>query len=233
MNFVRTRPMMKALTACSRGTLSLNAMNPADNDGAPTEVERLIDAARDGDAEALGHLLTSYRRYLVFLARTGLHHHMRGKADPSDIAQEVCLAAHGNIEDFRGESAEEFAGWLRGILTNTLAMHVRKFLGTAKRDPRLEQQLNQNFASATGFLQSQIAGNVTSPSQHFARNEAFLQLAGALEGLPKDYRQVIVLRHVEGLSFAEVAKAMGRSVDSVEKLWVRGLAKLKTSMGES
>ena len=157
---------------------------------------------------------------------------MQGKADPSDIAQEVCLAAHGNIADFRGRSAEEFAGWLRGILSNTLAMHVRRFLGTKKRDPRLELQLNQSLASASGFLQSRLAGEQTSPSQHFARNEAFLQLAESLEALPDDYRQVIVLRHVEGLPFAEVAKIMGRSVDSIEKLWVRGLAKLKTTMGE-
>ncbi|WP_236620962.1 sigma-70 family RNA polymerase sigma factor [Rhodopirellula sallentina] len=198
----------------------------------PSRMERLIDAARSGDADALGELLNNYRKYLVFLARTGLHHHMQGKADPSDIAQEVCMAAHGNIAEFRGESAEEFAGWLRGILTNTMAMHVRKYLGTAKRDPRLEQRLNQSVASATGFLQSQLAGNETSPSQNFARNEAFLQLAGALEGLPEDYRRVIVLRHVEGLPFAEVAREMGRSVDSVEKLWVRGLAKLKSTMSD-
>ncbi len=71
---------------------------------------------------------------------------------------------------------------------------------------------------------------MTSPSQNFARNEAFLQLAEALEGLPDDYRQVIVLRHVEGLPFGEVAKAMNRSVNSVEKLWIRGLAKLKQVM---
>ncbi len=198
----------------------------------PQRTPRLIAAAQSGDSEALGELLNDYRKYLVFLARTGLHHHLQGKADPSDIAQEVCLAAHGNIADFQGETAEEFAGWLRGILSNLLAMHVRKFLGTQKRDPRLEQNLNASLASASGFLQSRIAAEITSPSQHFARNEAFLQLAEALESLPEDYRQVIVLRHVDGLPFAEVAKAMGRSVDSVEKLWVRGLAKLKTTMGE-
>lgn len=198
-----------------------------------TDISHLIEAARDGDSEALGELLTHYRRFLVFLARAGLHHHMQGKADPSDIAQEVCLAAHGNILDFRGESVEEFSAWLRGILTNILAMHVRTFLGTKKRDPRLEQRLDQSLASATGFLQSQIAGDITSPSQHVARSEALLQLAGALEDLPDDYRQVIVLRHVEGLPFAEIAQTMGRSVDSVEKLWVRGLAKLKAVMSES
>lgn len=197
-----------------------------------SRMEHLIQAAREGDGAALGELLDSYRRYMVFLARTGIQNHMQAKADPSDIAQEVFLAAHGNIKQFSGQTADEFAGWLRGILSNILAMHVRKFLGTAKRDPRLEQQLNQSFASATNFLQAQVAGNMTSPSQHVARNEAFLQLAEALENLSDDYRQVIVLRHVEGLPFAEVAKAMGRSVDSVEKLWVRSLAKLKTTMGE-
>ena len=118
-------------------------------------------------------------------------------------------------------------------MTNSLAQHIRRHLGTAKRDPRLEQNLNQSLASATGFLQSQVVADATSPSQHFARNEAFLQLAAALETLAEDYRQVIVLRHVEGLPFAEVARLMDRSVDSVEKLWVRGLARLKTTVGES
>ncbi len=196
-------------------------------------VSRLIEAARAGDSEALGELLKDYRRFLVFLARVGLHHHMQGKADPSDIAQEVCLAAHANILEFRGETVDEFAAWLRGILTNILAMHVRRFLGTQQRDPRLEQRLDQSLTNATGFLQSQLAGDVTSPSQHVARTEALLQLAGALEDLPEDYRQVIVLRHVEGLSFAEVAQLMGRSVHSVEKLWVRGLAQLKSVLSES
>ena len=157
---------------------------------------------------------------------------MQGKADPSDLAQEVCMAAHANLIDFRGDSAEEFGSWLRGILSNILAMHVRKFLGTQKRDPRLEQKLNASLASASGFLQSRIAGDVTSPSQQFARNEAFLQLAEALEALPDDYRQVIVLRHVEGMAFKDVAAAMGKSVNSVEKLWVRALAKLKHHMSD-
>ena len=197
-----------------------------------TRTRRLIDAARGGDAEALGELLSAYRKYLVFLARSGLHKHVQAKADPSDIAQEVCLAAHGNIGNFRGESAEQFAAWLRGILSRTLAMHIRRYLGTEKRDARLEQNMNQSITNASDFLQAKVTADVTSPSQHFARNEAFLQLASALETLPEDYRQVIVLRHVEGLPFAEVARMMDRSVNSVEKLWVRALAKLKVTIGE-
>lgn len=193
---------------------------------------RLLLAARGGDAVALGELLADYRQYVVFLARTQLHQHMRAKADPSDLAQEVCLAAHRSIEDFRGQTAEEFASWLRGILANILAMQVRKYLGTQKRDPRLERSIQQSVDQASHFLQSGLVGDVTSPSQYFARNEAFLQLAAALEAIPEDYRRVIVLRHIDGLPFADVARLMNRSVDSVEKLWVRGLAKLKTAIGE-
>lgn len=210
----------------------MNEPNQAFQRADQSNTQRLIDAARSGDGEALGELLSIYRNYLVFLARSGLHQHVQGKADPSDIAQEVCLAAHGNIQDFRGESAEQFAAWLRGILTNTLAMHIRRHLGTEKRDARLEQNLNQSITGASGFLQSDIVADLTSPSQHFARSEAFLLLANALETLPVDYRRVIVLRHVDGMPFAEVARRMDRSVNSVEKLWVRALAKLKTTMGD-
>ncbi len=190
--------------------------------------EHLIAAARTGDAEALGRLLTTYRKYLVFLARTQLHQHLQGKADASDVAQEVCLAAHRSIEEFRGATSEEFAAWLRAILSNIVTMQVRKYFGTQKRNLRLEQTIHQGIDNASGFLHSGLAADHSTPSQLFARNEAFLQLAEALEELPEDYRQVIVLRHVEGLPFAEVARLMDRSVDSVEKLWVRGLAKLKT-----
>ena len=55
-------------------------------------------------------------------------------------------------------------------------------------------------------------------------------VAEALEALPPDYRQVIVLRHFDGLPFADVAAAMGRSVDSVEKLWVRALGRLRRTL---
>ncbi|WP_198953721.1 sigma-70 family RNA polymerase sigma factor [Rhodopirellula sp. MGV] len=199
-------------------------------------IEQLIASARDGDGSALGDLLVVYRKYLVFLARTQVHENLQVKADPSDLAQEVCMAAHGNIAEFRGESAAEFAAWLRGILSNVLATHVRRYLGTQKRDVRVEQSLHQSLNNglndASKFLHSQIAADLTSPSGKFARQERFLELASAIESLPDDYRQVIVLRHVEALPFSEVAQQMGRTVNSVEKLWVRALAKLRSSVSE-
>ncbi|QDU80117.1 ECF RNA polymerase sigma factor SigW [Polystyrenella longa] len=196
-------------------------------------LEPLIDSARQGNSEALGELLMVFRRYLVFLARTQLHHHMQAKADPSDLAQEACLAAHGNIANFKGQTIDEFTAWLRGILTNIVAMHLRKYLGTQKRDPRLEQNINHSLTNVSNFLQSGIAGDITSPSGNFERNEAFLRLAEGLEKLSDDYRRVIVLRNIEGMSFKEIAHLMGKTVNAVEKLWVRALAKLRENVGDA
>ena len=49
----------------------------------------------------------------------------------------------------------------------------------------------------------------------------------ALERLPADYREVLILRHMQELSFTEVARHMGRTVDSVKKLWARALPRLR------
>ena len=52
-------------------------------------------------------------------------------------------------------------------------------------------------------------------------------LADALQGLPEDYREVIILRQLEGLSFPDVARRMGRTEDSVKNVWLRALARLR------
>jgi RNA polymerase sigma-70 factor (ECF subfamily) len=66
-----------------------------------------------------------------------------------------------------------------------------------------------------------------TPSEQVIRYETSAQLATAVDQLAPDYRRVIDLRNLEGLSFAEVSERMGRSVDSVEKLWSRALGKLR------
>jgi RNA polymerase sigma-70 factor (ECF subfamily) len=57
-------------------------------------------------------------------------------------------------------------------------------------------------------------------------------LAEALSRLPEDYRKVIVLRNLEGLSHEEVATRMGRAVGAVSMLWLRALSRLRRELGE-
>ena len=146
--------------------------------------------------------------------------------------QETLLEAHRHFRDFRGASEGEFVAWLRSILAGLIANHVRRYLGTKRRDARLERTLATELSDASGILGAELAADVSSPSEQAVNHEASLQLAGALEMLPDHYREVIMLRHLEGLPFAQVAERMGRSVESVEKLWVRALARLRQTLGE-
>jgi RNA polymerase sigma-70 factor (ECF subfamily) len=81
------------------------------------------------------------------------------------------------------------------------------------------------------MLGHELAGSLASPSQQAVQREQAVLLADALERLPKDYRDIIILRHLEGLTFPEVARRMERTVDSVEKLWLRALARLRKVFG--
>src|SRR5262249_22795263 len=67
----------------------------------------------------------------------------------------------------------------------------------------------------------------SSPIQQAARHEEALWLSDVLARLPEDYREVLLLRHLQELNFAEIAQAMDRSVDAVKKLWTRALLKLR------
>jgi RNA polymerase sigma-70 factor (ECF subfamily) len=195
--------------------------------------EQMIQEARAGTSTALGPLLDLYRNYLRLLARVEIGRRLQGKLDASDLVQETFLEAHRNFAQFRGTSEPQFVSWLRQILAARVANLLRHYLGTQGRDVRLEQGLAANLDNSSRMLGEDLVAALSSPSQQAVRREQAVLLANALERLPEDYREVIVLRHLEGLSFPEVARRMGRTLDSVQKLWLRGLARLRQVFGEA
>lgn len=186
----------------------------------------MIAAART-DTAALGRLLELYRNYLRLLARIEIGRKLQGKVDASDVVQEAFLDAHRYFPNFRGTAEPQLVQWLREILAGTLANQVRRYFGTQARDPRLEVGFAADLDQSTYGLANIPVDPHSSPSQHVARGEQTLLVAEALAQLPDDYQTVIVLRHLEGLTFPQVAERMSRSVDSVEKLWVRALTQLR------
>src|SRR5262245_38168937 len=195
------------------------------------EPQQLLEQAQAGDAATLGRLLELYRRYLALLARVQIGKRLQGKVDASDIVQETFLEAHRNFDRFRGTSEGELVRWLRQILATNLADLLRRYLGTQGRDVRLECEVEAGFDHSSVLLDRGLVAPQPSPSQQAAGREQAVLLADALDQLPDDYRDVLVLRHLEGLSFPDVSRRMGRSLDSVEKLWMRGLARLRQIMG--
>jgi len=181
---------------------------------------------------ALGLLLERYRRYLKLLARLGIDRRLQGKLDASDLVQETFMEAHHDFPQFRGTTEAELLAWLRQILVGNLANQVRRYLGTKGRDVRLERDLAVEVDVSSRLLERGLLAPQSSPSQQAARREQAVLLADVLGQLPDDYREVIILRHLEGLPFAEVAARLGRSTDSIKKLWARALARLRDLLGE-
>lgn len=191
----------------------------------------LLEAAQGGDAAALGRLLELYRNYLLLLGRFQIGRRLQGKVEPADLVQDTFLEAHRHFARFRGQTEAEFVCWLRQILAGSFANLVRRYLGTRRRDVRLECDLAAELERSSRLLDAALVARGSSPSQRAARREQAVLLADALERLPPDCREVIVLRHLEGLPFAEVALRMGRTIDVVKKLWPRALARLRDLMG--
>jgi RNA polymerase sigma-70 factor (ECF subfamily) len=195
------------------------------------EPDKLIPLARAGSLEALGDLLELYRNYLKLLAALQIDRCLQGKVDPSDLVQETFLEAHRDFGQFRGATEKELMAWLRQILVTNFANLVRHYRGTRRRDIRLERDLAVQLEHSFAVLDRGLFARDISPSQQAVRREQAVLLADALSRLPDDYRRTIVLRHLEGLSFAEVAGRMDRSVESVKKLWARALARLRDVLG--
>ncbi|MES1213228.1 MAG: sigma-70 family RNA polymerase sigma factor [Singulisphaera sp.] len=192
----------------------------------------LAEAKRANDA-ALGELLEQYRNYLKFLAGLELGRRMRRKVDPSDLVQETFLDAHRNFPNFAGTTEPQFSYWLRRILAANASNLLRQYLGTKARDIRLEEDLTASFLNSGDRFRGLASPSADSPSQDAMGHEQSIELANAISRLPDDYREVIELRHWEAMSFPEIARRMDRSLDSVEKLWMRGVMRLRALMGEA
>jgi RNA polymerase sigma-70 factor, ECF subfamily len=199
------------------------------------DVEQLLAEARQGEANCLGKLLQYYGNYLKLLVTTHLDAKLRARCSPSDIVQESYFEAHRDFEQFQGRTATEFLAWLRKILVNNMAREVEKHVLSAKRDVRREVRLDGMQAAleqSAARLESVFADRAPSPSSRMDRQEHAIALANHLAELPSDYREVLVLRHCEGLAFKEIARQMGRSAGAVRMLWLRAIGQIRQQMND-
>jgi RNA polymerase sigma-70 factor (ECF subfamily) len=123
------------------------------------------------------------------------------------------------------------AAWLRQILTRTLANELRA-LGQAKRDAGAERSLEADLDASSCRLDAWLAAEQTSPSGRADRAERAAALAAAIDALPPDQREAVLLKHCHGLALAEVAERTNRTPAAVAGLLRRGLERLRATLGE-
>jgi RNA polymerase sigma-70 factor (ECF subfamily) len=180
-----------------------------------------------GEAAGDARSLERYRDYVRLLARLQLDPRLQGLLDPSDLAQETLLKAHQNFATFRGTTEAELHGWLRAILAQQLAQAARKHGKSRQALKSLEGALEQSSARLEHLLASAQPG----PSEQALHAEQLVALADALGQLPDDQRTAVELRYLWGLSVAETASRMNRSVVSVTGLLYRGNRALRDNLG--
>jgi len=192
-------------------------------------VRILINRVRSGDDGAQSELVQQVQSYVSLMADKNLDQQLRHVVGPSDIVQQTMIKLVNGIGQFQGDTTPEFFGWLNKIIENE-ALKSQRDQTRQKRDVRRCQSLE--YMADDSRLQFDPKADGDTPQSSALASERIELLNSAMEGLPQDYATVIQLRNLEQLSFAEVAQRMGRTKDSVSKLWYRAVLKMKQLLEE-
>ena len=184
------------------------------------EVEALVQRAASGDSDALESLVVEHLPELRGFVDRRLGGPARAREAVSDVVQSTCREVLEFRERFRFGEADGFRRWL-------FATALRKVLNKDRFHTANRRDVRREAGSA-----ARIPGHAEpSPSSALEAGEKVAMLGSALERLPEDYRRVVLLSHLAGLSRAEVAQAMGRTEASVRNLLNRALARLAVDLG--
>jgi RNA polymerase sigma-70 factor (ECF subfamily) len=187
------------------------------------ETRTLLGAVRTGDPQALGRLLTRHQPYLQRFVELRLDPRLRARFDPADVVQEAQLQAVRRLPRYLEQPHLPFRLWLRQLADDRLLNLRRDHAGTARRSVDREVALPEG--SAAEFA-SQLLAAGSSPSQHLNRQELARRVREALARLPDADREVLLLRHFEGLSNPEVAALLGLTAGAVSKRYGRAVLRL-------
>ena len=155
---------------------------------------------------------------------------MSVRASPSDVVQETFLQAAREFNSFAGTDGRQLLAWLRTILVNNIITAYDRHVRAQKRDLRRERSLHamaRTIDESSLQLEHALARSGDTPEQEAIRHEQAARVADLLADLPDHYREVIILRNLEGFSFDEIASRMGRTSAAVRKMWTRAIAKLR------
>jgi RNA polymerase sigma-70 factor, ECF subfamily len=173
------------------GRLQRSSVGPTD--------EELLASLRAGDEHALGVLL---ERHLPAVYRFGLKM-CRDPEDAKDIAQDTLLAAARGLHEFRGASS--LSTWLFAI-ARSFCIKKRRTRAGAPRE----------FVSLESEDARELAANGRGPDETAGDHQFSKTLDAAIADLEPMYREVLILRDVEGLTAPEVAQVLGVGVDAVK-----------------
>lgn len=172
----------------------------------------LVQLVRSGDASAREKLLQRLRPRLVLWAATRMSAELRARLDPEDVAQEVLLAVHKDIDRFDGEADRRFFAWLFTVAENRVRDLAGHFAAAKRRDVEPETVAEPG------------------PDVVVMRKEETARVRDALSKLSPDHRRVIQHIRLEERDVADVARLLGRTDNAVPILYCRALKELRAAL---
>ena len=171
---------------------------------------QIIERTLGGEPEAFNLLVRRWERHIY-----GLTLRMLGRDEEAkDATQETFLSAYRNLSKFRGEA--KFSSWIYRIALNICNTKLRS---RTRGAISLEEQWE-----ATGF---ELAAETDDLSGSIQQEQITRHVRRALQGLPAEMRQVIIMKEYEGLKFAEIADILGIPISTVKTRMYTGLTELR------
>ena len=191
--------------------------------------EQLLTLARAGNASAVNQLCRVYGERVRWMIRLRMRGELRSKLESMDVVQDALIHALGGLESFTYTNEGDFVRWLSKIVQHTLRENWDR-LRAEKRDVRKEVPLHGHpTTTGGGSVRTPDPVDATTPSVIMSKREDLARLERALDALKPEYREVLVLTRLEGLSYGQVGQRLGKTADAVRMLASRATAALATT----
>jgi len=164
--------------------------------------QALVERVQGGDKAAFDLLVLKYQSKVINI----ISRYIRDNAEVYDVAQEAFIKAYRALPNFRGDSA--FYTWLYRIAINTAKNYL---VAQGRRPPRTDIDVQD----AEQYGGNDDLKEFETPEGLMQKSEIERVVVEAMEKLPEDLRTAITLRELEGLSYDEIAQAMGCPVGTV------------------
>jgi RNA polymerase sigma-70 factor (ECF subfamily) len=171
-------------------------------------------------------------RYLPLLRvmawQLHLDRRLQRRFDSSDVVGEAMTRAVAGLKQFRGVTEAELIKWLQEILHNAFRDMVRREFAQ-QRSPNVEASVAAMVGESSARLDNFLATRQSSPSEQVEAQEVLLRWAAAVDGLPPEQREVVLLRDLHELPVKRIAEQLSCTEKAVAGRLLRGRQRLRES----
>ncbi len=190
------------------------------------DTDALLDRAADGDSSAVNTLLNRHAVRLRTMVALRIDARLAPRLDPSDVVQDALAEAHRKLPEYLDNRAVPFYPWLRKIAWEKLVHLHRRHVYAQRRSVRREAGRLDLSGDSKMLLVDRLVASSASPSDGMAHDELLAQVAAALRELPRRDYEIIVLKHLENMTFVETAAVLELTEAAVRSRYRRAIERV-------